>query len=165
MNNPSRYFLIYFRENLHIPVKSCPIRQICAWRCRNLRYSTPFLHPVYTCSTFTYFIISPAGRVPRGNVEESRVSPERECHGHGAGRAGACAAKNKILYIFHTHRSSQRGCGLFLFDIFPALSVLLYRKAHNLTKERTPQKGPALFCCQGKMPQPAVCPLFSEIRK
>ena len=154
-----------FSVNLQIPIKTCPIRQNCARPCRNLRFPTPFLHPAYTCPTFAYFIIFPIGRLPRENMAESRVSPEREYRGHKMGRIGACAAENKILYFFHTHRSSQRGCGLFMFDTFPALSVSLYRKAHNPTKERTPQKGHALFCCQGKMPQPAACPSFSEIRK
>ena len=40
-----------------------------------------------------------------------------------------------------------------MFDTFSVLSALLYRKAHNPTKERISQKGPALFCCQGKMPE------------
>lgn len=145
-------FLPHFRVKLQIPIKTCPIRQNYAWQCRNLRFSTPFIHPVYTCPTFAYFIISPIGRLSGGKMAESRISPERGCCGHRMGRDRACAEKNKILYTFHTHRSSQRGCGLFMFDTFPALSVLLYTKAHNPTKERTPQKGPALFCCQGKMP-------------
>ena len=85
-------------------------------------------------------------------MAESRASLERGYCVYREGRVKACAKKNRILYTFHTHRSSQRGCGLFMFDTFPALSVLLYRKAHNPTKERTPQKGLALFCCQGKMP-------------
>lgn len=154
-----------FSVNLQIPVKTCHIRQICARPCRNLRFPTPFLHLDYTCPTFAYFIISPVGRLPGETCRKSRVSPEREYRGHRMGRGGACTAENKILYTFHTHRSSQRGCGLFMFDTFPALSVPLYRKKHNPTKERTQQNGHALFCCQGKMPQPAACPSFSEIQK
>ena len=155
----------HFRVNLQIPIKSFPIRQVCAKPCRNLRFSTPFLHPAYTCPTFAYFIISPVGRLPGETCRKGRVSPEREYRVHRMGRGGACTAENKISYTFHTHRGSQKGCGLFMFDTFPALSVPLYRKAHNPTKERTPQKGSALFCCQGKRPQPAACPSFSEIRK
>ncbi len=154
-----------FSVNLQIPIKTFPILRVCAKLCRNLRFPTPFLHPAYTCPTFAYFIISPVGRLSGGNAVESRVSLERGYHGHRVDGVETCAAKNKILYTFHTHRRSQRSCGLFMFDTFPALSVPLYRKAHNPTKERTPQKGPALFCCQGKMPQPAACPSFSEIRK
>lgn len=165
MDNLSRCFLTHFSVNLQIPIKTCSIRQVCAMLCRNLRFSTPSIHPAYTCPTFEYFIISPVGRLPGGNMLEKPCTPGKGYYGHRVDRVGACAEKNKILYTFHTHRSSQRGCGLFMFDTFPALSVLLYTKAHNLTKERTLQKGPALFCCQGKMPQPAACPLFSEIRK
>ena len=158
--------MTHFSVNLQIPIKTFPILQVCAKLCRNLRFPTPYLHPAYTCPTFAYFIISPTGRSPGGKTcRKSRVSPEREYRGHRMDRVGACAAENKISYIFHTHRGSQRGCGLFMFDTFPAHSVLLYTKAHNLTKERTPQKGPALFCCQGKEPWPAACPSFSEIRK
>ena len=165
MHDLNRCFFDPFQCNLQIPIKTCHIRQDCARPCRNLRFPTPFLHPDYTCPTFAYFIISPVGRLPGETCWKSRASPEREYRGHGMGRVRACAAENKISYIFHTHRSSQRGCGLFMFDTFPTVSASLYTKAHNPTKERTPQKGPALFCCQGKEPQPAAGPSFSEIRK
>ena len=48
-----------FRVKLQIPIKTCHIRQNRARSCRNLRLSTPYLHPDYTCPTFAYFIIFP----------------------------------------------------------------------------------------------------------
>ena len=161
------FFLPLFSVNLQIPIKTCHIRQNCVRPCRNLRFSTPFLHPAYTCPTFAYFIISPTGRSPGGKRAGKAVYP-RKGNTVGIEWTGSGLVPQKIKYhifFIHTHRGSQRGCGLFMFDTFPALSFLLYRKAHNPTKERTPQKGPALFCCQGKEPWLAACPLFSEIRK
>lgn len=123
---------------------------------------TPRLHLPYLCIFYNF----PDWLIARGETcWKSRVSPEREYRGHEMCRVWACAEKNRISYTFHTHRSSQRACGLFMFDTFPTVSASLYTKAHNPTKERTPQKGPALFCCQGKEPWPAACPSFSEIRK
>ena len=72
---------------------------------------TPSLHLPYLCIFYNF----PDWQIARGETwQKSRVSPEREYRGHRMGRVRACTAKNKILYIFHTHRSSQRGCGLFI---------------------------------------------------
>ena len=90
--------------------------------------------------------------------------PGKGKHGHVRNR-GQTAARNATPYHIERYRGPPRGCGIFMFDTFPAYSALLYRKIHNPTKERTLQKGPALFSHQGELPQPAACPSFSEIRK
>ena len=158
-------FLSHFRANLQIPLKAALSDSPISSRvvtCVFLHRSTPCLHFPYLC----IFYNSPIGRQPEGKqCRESRVSLERGYHGYGMVRITVCAASHKISYIVPTRRSLQRGCGLFMFDTFPAFSVLLYRKAHNPTKERTRQKGPALFLRQGKLPRSAACPSFSEIRK
>ena len=140
-----------FSVNLQIPIKTFPILQVCAKLCRNLRFSTPFLHPAYTCPTFAYFIISPVGRLPGGKRAGKAVYP-RKGNTVDMEWAGFGLVPKKIEYhILSIHTAVPRGPAVFLCSTHSPPFLFRYiQKPIILQKSAPRKKGLRSFAVRGK---------------
>lgn len=149
--------MTHFSVNLQIPIKTFPILQVCAKLCRNLRFSTPFLHPAYTCHTFAYFIISPIGRLPEGKRAGKAVYPRKgntvdmECAGLGL------VPKKIKYYTLSIHTAAPKGAANFLCSTHspPFLSCYI-QKPIILQKSAPRKKGLRSFAVRGKSRGPPL---------